>query len=133
MELKKKRIALVNDDLLMMEHYSRFLEQRGYEAVPMLGSKKALELLPVMEPPDLLLVDHQMPEMTGPEFLKVLKEKHLSFFSCTCISGFSSMEPDSPMAQEFLDIGVHYARKVDTEMEFVQMIETQIRKCKDIH
>ncbi|PIR23219.1 MAG: hypothetical protein COV44_03960 [Deltaproteobacteria bacterium CG11_big_fil_rev_8_21_14_0_20_45_16] len=29
----KKRIALVNDDPAMMQYYSHFLEQNGYEAM----------------------------------------------------------------------------------------------------
>jgi CheY-like chemotaxis protein len=113
-----------------MEAYCYFLNDAGFEAIPLLGSQRALDLLPTMKPPDLILVDHKMPHMTGPEFLQALKEKHPTFFHATCISGFSSHEPDSPMAQEFLDLGVSYARKADTQEDFIKIIFSKMRDCR---
>lgn len=60
-------LLLLNKIVLEMDHYQVLAASNGYEA---------LALLDDSAPPQLILLDVQMEEMSGPEFLKILEERH---------------------------------------------------------
>lgn len=68
-----KPVALVVDDSMLVRHtVCRFLEERGYEVESASNGVEAVAIVGCLRP-DLIVTDMQMPRMTGPEFITVLK------------------------------------------------------------
>jgi diguanylate cyclase (GGDEF)-like protein/PAS domain S-box-containing protein len=72
---KGERLLLVDDDAHALESMSRRLSRRGYHVDVAEGPEAALERL-ANEQFDLLLLDHNMPGMTGLELLQLLRATH---------------------------------------------------------
>ncbi len=64
-----KHIILAEDDDLMRELLTRFLEKESYKVSACASASEALEAI-VANSPDLILSDVKMPGMTGPELIK---------------------------------------------------------------
>ncbi len=75
----KKRILVVDDASLVRLYYRDALERAGFEVDEALNGLEALERLMEEAPPDLLIVDVNMPRMDGMTFLKVLRRQDLPF------------------------------------------------------
>ena len=75
----KKRILIVEDDELLRESTSAFLQEEGYSVLSAVngigGIEKALE-----HHPDLILCDISMPKMNGYEVYKILNENTSTCF-----------------------------------------------------
>ena len=69
------RILVVDDASLVRLYYRRILEGAGYEVDEAFNGLEALEKLE--NPPDLLIVDVNMPQMDGITFLAALREQSL--------------------------------------------------------
>jgi two-component system, chemotaxis family, chemotaxis protein CheY len=69
-----KRVLIVDDANLVRMYYRAALERAGYEVDEALNGLEALEKLRPA-PPDLLIVDVNMPQMDGFTFLKVLRRQ----------------------------------------------------------
>jgi len=67
------RILVVDDEPELREFVAMSLELNEYETVEAENGKKALEIL-ASEDFDCIVSDVEMPEMTGPEFLKKFRE-----------------------------------------------------------
>jgi putative two-component system response regulator len=67
------RILVVDDEPELREFVAMSLELNDYETVEAENGKKALEILK-KEDFDCIVSDVEMPEMTGPEFLKKFRE-----------------------------------------------------------
>lgn len=68
-----KRILIVEDNELNMKLFNDLLDAHGYETLQTRDGMEALELARV-ERPDLILMDIQLPEVSGLEITKWLKE-----------------------------------------------------------
>jgi two-component system sensor histidine kinase/response regulator len=68
-----KKIMIVDDDPVIRILVSDYLETMGYSVETYEGGPAALERAE-SEPPDLMLVDMQMPEMNGGQVLQRLRE-----------------------------------------------------------
>jgi putative two-component system response regulator len=66
------KILLVEDDAPLLEVMRCLLEAEGYEVVPAVNGKHALELFSVSRP-NLVISDIMMPEMSGYELLESLR------------------------------------------------------------
>ena len=66
------RILVVDDASLVRLYYRRILEAAGYQVDEAFNGLEALEKL-LENPPDLLIVDVNMPQMDGLTFLKKLR------------------------------------------------------------
>ncbi|MCK6546895.1 response regulator [Myxococcota bacterium] len=55
---------------------TRLLKELGFETLEALHGKDAYDRLPTMGPVDVALVDWNMPEMTGFEFVQAIRQKH---------------------------------------------------------
>ncbi len=65
------RVLVVDDDPLVCDLVAAVLTEGGYAAVTASSGSEALERL-IVQPPDLILLDLLMPEMSGTEFYAVL-------------------------------------------------------------
>ena len=68
-----KKIMIVDDEPSLIELVSAILEEEGFEVIPCVNGKQALEKLKT-EKPDLILLDMMMPGMTGREVRDKIKE-----------------------------------------------------------
>lgn len=68
-----RKILVVDDDPIMHRVLGRYLEQNGYE---MLSASNGLEAVQkaTLEAPQVIILDVRMPEMSGLEALRQLKE-----------------------------------------------------------
>lgn len=69
----KKKIMIVDDEENLVELVKAIFEQEGYEVIPAYSGKECLEKLEKIKP-DLILMDMMMPEMTGKETTKKIRE-----------------------------------------------------------
>jgi len=68
-------VALVVDDSMLIRYtVCRFLEERGFTVESVTNGVEALQILTHLQP-DLIVTDMQMPKMSGPELITVLKSK----------------------------------------------------------
>jgi two-component system chemotaxis response regulator CheY len=71
-----KRVLLIDDAHLVRRYYREALERAGFEVREALNGLEGLEKL-LADPPDLLIVDINMPRMDGITFLRVLRRQAL--------------------------------------------------------
>lgn len=71
---KKQKIAIVEDDIAIVQMYRMKFEAEGYEVVTAGDGKAGLELIE-QEQPDIVLLDLMMPIMRGDEMLEQLRKK----------------------------------------------------------
>lgn len=72
--MSKKKILLVEGNGLLRGTYTRILEERGYKVESLFNSRTALQISRTRDF-DLLILDNEMPDMTGAEFLAHLRKK----------------------------------------------------------
>ena len=72
-EKMKKTVLVVEDNELNMKLFNDLLEAHGYNVVQTRDGLKALDLARTHKP-DLILMDIQLPEVSGIEITKWLKE-----------------------------------------------------------
>jgi two-component system, cell cycle response regulator DivK len=70
--MMNRRILVIDDDLMNLDMISQRLELRGYHVVRAVDGIEGLELANA-EPPDLILMDVNLPEMDGWEATRRLK------------------------------------------------------------
>jgi two-component system NtrC family response regulator len=71
--MKNRFVLIVDDEKNQREMLVGFLNKKGYQSI---GCKTGLEAISVIkeQPVDVVLTDHQMPEMTGLELLTSIKK-----------------------------------------------------------
>lgn len=69
---KRQRIIVVDDNANDVQVTRRFLERRGYDAIPALSGEEGLRLAEQMMP-DAIVVDYRMPGMDGFEVARRMK------------------------------------------------------------
>ena len=72
-DIMKKTVLVVEDNELNMKLFNDLLEAHGYNVVQTRDGLKALDLARTHKP-DLILMDIQLPEVSGIEITKWLKE-----------------------------------------------------------
>jgi len=74
MSSKKLKILTIDDEYLIREIITDYLEDNGYEVVQAENGKKGLDVFRA-EKPDLVLVDLRMPEMDGLDVLSIINKE----------------------------------------------------------
>ena len=82
------RILVVDDDLALLSLISTTLESAGFAVVAVSGGLEALELTRGTDPPDLVVLDVQLPEMSGYEICRELREQFGEGLPILFVSGF---------------------------------------------
>lgn len=70
----QRTIIVVDDEEQILRALKRSLTREGYEVHPFLRPVDALEALKEIQP-DIVISDHLMPELTGLEFLKAVRNR----------------------------------------------------------
>jgi two-component system chemotaxis response regulator CheY len=70
---KRKRILYCDDYVGFGDHFRRAAQRLGHEPVFVNDAARAWELIQAGEQFDLIISDNDMPEMTGLEFLKLVR------------------------------------------------------------
>lgn len=68
-----RKVLVVDDDPVMHRVLKHYLERKGYEMLQATSAREALELA-ATQAPDVIVLDVRMPDMTGLEALRKLKE-----------------------------------------------------------
>jgi two-component system chemotaxis response regulator CheY len=119
----KKTVLVVDDAGLIRLYYRSILEEAGFRVEEALNGLEALEKL-LTSPPDLLIVDINMPQMDGFTFLDVLRRKEGSLASIPAlVTSTESAEADFTAARA---AGANYylVKPADREslVEFAAML-----------
>jgi len=100
MDMREKILILEDEKLLRMTLRKR-LEDEGYLVLEAATGEAALEAIREDEP-DLLLLDYKLPDMTGIDVLRQVRELHLDT-SAILLTAFSSINS----AVEAMKLGAH--------------------------
>ena len=68
-----KTVMIVEDNELNMKLFNDLLRAKGYETLPMRNGHEALAMLKERRP-DLIIMDIQLPEISGLEVTKLIKQ-----------------------------------------------------------
>ena len=71
----KKKILIIEDNVLNMKLFNDLLQAHGYETLQNIGDTDFMELAKKNRP-DLILMDIQLPHVSGIELIKNLKADH---------------------------------------------------------
>ena len=75
------KILVIDDSEDMRSLVKCLLEPEGYEIKEASNGQAALDLLSSEAPPGLILLDHMMPIMDGPDFLKKIELEFSEIFA----------------------------------------------------
>ena len=70
--MAKQKIAIVEDDIAIVQMYRMKFETEGFTVVTANDGKAGLQLIKI-EKPDIVLLDLMMPEMRGDEMLEAMR------------------------------------------------------------
>jgi len=89
---KRQRIVVIDDNENDLQVTRRFLERRGYDAIPASGGEEGLRLASQLLP-DALIVDYRMPGMDGFEVTRRIKsDPQLHTIPVLMLTGSDSAE-----------------------------------------
>ncbi|MDQ3280959.1 MAG: fused response regulator/phosphatase [Acidobacteriota bacterium] len=92
MEVQRQRIVLIDDNANDLQVTRRFLERRGYDAIPALSGEEGLRLAHQLVP-DAIIVDYRMPVMDGFEVTRRIKaDPELQTIPVLMLTGSDSAE-----------------------------------------
>ena len=75
--MPNKRILLVEDDFMNMKLAQHVLETEGYTVVKAATGQEALQKIKA-NPPDLILMDLQLPDIDGLTLVRILRAKAMT-------------------------------------------------------
>ena len=121
---KHASIMVVDDISANLELLSNMLKYYGHRVRPALNGRQALQAAK-SDPPDLILLDINMPEMEGFEVCRILKEdKNLKEIPVIFISGLSDK---NEKLKAFSSGGVDYITKPFQIEEVYARVETHLK------
>ncbi len=106
-----RRVLLVDDDPIVLELVSLLLADSGAEIVRAIGGQEGLQALkPPSRLPDIILVDHQMPQVSGTDIARYIKSLPLPRPRVIAMSA-------SPLPQDELALFDDYlAKPIDRDL-----------------
>lgn len=92
MEIQRQRIVVIDDNANDLQVTRRFLDRRGYEAIPAQSGEEGLRLAHQVLP-DAIIVDYRMPVMDGFEVTRRIKaDPELQTIPVLMLTGSDSAE-----------------------------------------
>ncbi len=119
------KILIVEDNEMNMRLFSDLLKSKGYEVFQCLDGKKALDMV-IKERPDLVLMDIQMPEISGLEVTDLIrKTPEVKDTKIVAVTAFA-MKGDE---QKILDGGCNgYIAKPIGVADFLSSVENFLKE-----
>jgi len=77
-ETEPLHVLLVDDDMFLVDMYTKKFKAEGYAITVSLRADEALSKLRQGLEPDIILLDIIMPEMSGLEFLSAIRDERLA-------------------------------------------------------
>ena len=112
----RERILILEDEKLLRMTMRKRLEDEGYRVFEAPTGQVALDLIREDEP-DLLLLDYKLPDMTGIDVLRQVREMHLDT-SAILLTAFSSIGT----AVEAMKLGAH--DYLDKPVDYDELLAT---------
>ncbi|MEW8498238.1 MAG: response regulator, partial [Candidatus Thiodiazotropha taylori] len=124
--MAKARLLLVDDDRLVLSTFGEGLNQAGYDVLLADNNKDGYRLAVLDSPPDLAILDINMPNITGIEMANGLKELGIPSI---ILSAFG----DEDTVQKAVDEGVlgFLVKPISVE-NAIPTIEAALKRSKDI-
>lgn len=85
------KILVVDDDELILQSVSFYLEEKGYRVISARDGMEALKIIQ-NEKPDLIISDILMPNMSGLSLLSLLKQFYFNTIPVILISALDQQE-----------------------------------------
>ena len=110
----KKRVLVIDDATLVRLYYRTALEEAGFQVDEALNGLEALEKV-LAAPPDLLIVDVNMPQMDGFTFLKVLRRQDAAAASIPALVTSTEAGPQDQEAARRAGANFYLVKPVSRE------------------
>jgi len=94
----KNRVLIVDDDVVFNNLLTEVFEQADYEVSPSLDPREALQIFDSSEF-SLVVTDQDMPNMTGAEFFRLVREK-TEDVPVIMVSGYLDSDTTAVMAAD---------------------------------
>jgi CheY-like chemotaxis protein len=122
------RILVVDDDVNIGATAKAILESQGYEVLCALDGFEGLSALK-QSPPDVIISDLQMPNMSGFEFLSIVRKRFPSISTIAISGAFSGRDvPESVLADAFFEKGQYsIAELFQKIIELIEVIPARPR------
>lgn len=122
----KRCILIVDDDRLILATLSKGLQQAGYKILQAASGEEALHIIDE-QTPDLAILDVRMPNMSGIELAKHLREKTAVPFM------FFSAYSDIDVARQAAEFGAvgYLVKPIDTP-QMIPSIEAGLARAAEI-
>ena len=118
------KVAIVEDDQAISQMYRIKFEAEGFEVETAENGKLGLELAEKMRP-DIILLDLMMPEMTGEEMLKKLRET--DWGKTTKVIILTNMgEQEAPATLKPLNVRRFIVKAEMTPRQVAEMVKTEL-------
>lgn len=122
-------VLVVDDSPHIGTMFRDVLELEGYRSYYASSGAEALALLATMPRPELILVDCDMPGMSGEALIRAIRRDFPDLADKTFILGFSSHSMDSDVARRFEEVADGYSEKpwdIDSFLKLVQGISPRL-------
>lgn len=112
-------VLIIEDDEIQRNVLSERIRAEGFKVVEATDGKKGLEVANDQQP-DIILLDNRMPEMSGYEMLRRLRESS-PWGAHVAVIFFSNIEPASSEEKEDLEaiMPTAYLLKGDTDLNAI--------------
>jgi two-component system, cell cycle response regulator DivK len=121
----KKKVLIVEDNELNMKLFDDLLGAHGYDTIKTRDGMKVLELAR-MEKPDLIVMDIQLPEVSGLEVTQWLKKDNdLKHIPVVAVTAFAMKGDEEKIRQGGCE---DYVSKPISILDFMKVIQKHLEK-----
>ncbi|MCB9397291.1 MAG: response regulator [Acidobacteria bacterium] len=123
------KVLIIDDDPRLASHYSRVLAEAGLFPSYLTQPEQAMDFLADFQP-DLILIDWYMPEISGLELARILRQSK-SYLGIPIV--FLTVEQNPEQQLHALDEGVDaFLNKPITDAALVRHVKGRIRRFREI-
>jgi len=116
-----KKVLIVEDEKKISEAYSDELTDNGYEVLIANNATKAMKII-AEEIPDLVILDIKLPDMSGADLLKMIKQFNLKLPVLIC----TAVEPT-----KYKELFNKWARAVMIKPVDLDLLIIEVRKAME--
>ena len=121
--MESSTILYIDDELIVRQSLSKYLEQRGFLVLQAENGEAGLEIFG-NERPTVVLVDLKMPGIDGLEFIRRAKENHPDT-EFAIVTGYASLES----AVDAINLGVsaYLHKPLSSADELISMVKRVLK------